>query len=138
MTLNGDSSPFADFQKIPLNGTYSGTTSQSYPMSFIVSADKIQSVTYKITVNGYYCSGTFTVTMNYTNGLDIINNAFNDNSGPQTFGGLFRRTGSGDGCYVDPYAGRLIGFCWLGRGLFWNGGVCLHRVCGYHGLCDVQ
>ncbi|MBL0059326.1 MAG: hypothetical protein IPP35_09500 [Elusimicrobia bacterium] len=108
VTLNGDSSPFADFQKIPLNGTYSGTTSQSYPMSFIVSADKIQSVTYKITVNGYYCSGTFTVTMNYTNGLDIINNAFNDNSGPQTFGGLFTSAFGANG-NIHEYDGYCSG-----------------------------
>lgn len=114
LTLNGDNVVTGNFNKIPLNGTWSGTTSQSFPISFVVSGDKLQSVTYKAHVTGLYCSGTFTVTATFGGALDIVSNRFHGDTSYEIFDGLFASAFGANGTLhiIDSYCSGSQDVTW--------------------------
>lgn len=114
--INDTAAVVANFQKIPLDGTWSGTTSQAFPISFVVSGEKIQSLTYKIHINGSECNVTYSISTSFSGGRDIVSKGFNTYTSGGVFQGLFTSAYGANGTlHEDEYT-----YCYGSEDVTWS------------------
>ncbi len=113
--LDADKTVRADFKRTAFNGTWTGTTSQGFPMSFSVSDGKIKQLSFQIQVTGFYCTATVGSTVTYVSPLAIASDAFSDTSSYPKFKGTFSSASQASGTLEDYHSA-----CWGTASVTWS------------------